>query len=168
MVLVLAIPSVGMGMDMAKRWGFGYYTGSAAPLGVRVWLGPKTGLDLGVGFSSTDLGAESAMRLAAEIGVPIILMPTERANFFVRPGLLFESVDDRLVTGTTDEKWTVIEPSVSLGAEVFFGNNFSLEAASGVAFSIQSPPDSVGTDSFTDFGSFADGIAELGFHFYFK
>ena len=157
---LLAMPALSLAKDMTGKWGLGYFNNDA-PVGARFWTGPKLGIDVGVGFESMDLGDESATNFYIEAGLPYVVFPSERANFFVRPGVLFASFDE-LVSSTE----TMIQITFAPGAEVFFGDHFSLEAAHGIAIEIASPHGD--GDSSTDFGTFGASITTLGFHFYFK
>jgi len=166
LVFALVVPVVSSAMDMTGKWGLGYFS-SDAPVGVRYWVNEKVGVDVGLGFDNTDLGDESAMSFWFEIGAPYVLMGTERANFFFRPGLVYASLDDRVYgSGTLDDTWTNITIKLTPGAEVFFGEHFSLEAAHGITIDLMSPPGD--GDSSTNFGTGAYSITQLGFHFYFK
>ena len=171
-VLVLLVAALGSNaMDMTKKWGVGYFMDDT-PLGVRFWLNEKTGIDIGIGLENADLGNETAMSYWASVGVPIVLFPTERANFFARPGVQIGVLDNRVYgSGPQDETLNQFVISLSLGGEVFFGNNFSLEAASGIAAAMTSYPDTpTGTpvDGTTDIFTFGAGVSSLGFHFYFR
>jgi hypothetical protein len=164
---------------MTGKWGLGYFS-SDAPVGARFWVNEKVGIDIGVGFEATqdmwspDPGTvpESKKTFTSfwvEAGVPFVVFPGDRANFFVRPGGQIAILDDRAYgTGQLDETWTVITLSLTPGAEVFFGEHFSLEAGHGVALTITSPPDAVSSESFTDINTFDASVTYLGFHFYFK
>ncbi len=173
LALVLALPALASAKDMTGRFGLGYFT-SDAPLGLRYWFSPKLGVDVGLGFRSQDgvvafpatmpPTTESAMEYAVEVGLPYIVHSSEQANLFLRAGALFTVTDERLLGGSTDETFTSTDILLGPGAEVFFGDHFSLEASHGVVINITSPP--VG-DSRTNFGTAAASISELGFHYYF-
>ena len=182
--IMLAIPMAGFGMDMEGKYGLGYFM-SDAPVGGRFWATPQLGIDVGIGLESKtvwmvpvgggDAEKESAMSLWFEIGFPYIVFPGDRANFFIRPGFQFAQLDDRVYgSGGLDEKWTVMQFTIAPGAEVFFGEHFSLEAAHGIAIEMLSYPDdedaygSLAGESETNFYSFGAGVSYLGFHFYFK
>ena len=164
--IAILVPVTSNAMDMTGKWGLGYFSNDA-PVGVRYWFNEKFGLDVGLGFESIDQGDESASSMWFEVGVPYILMDTERANFFVRPGLVYASLDDRVYgSGLLDDTWSNITVKITPGAEVFFGENFSLEAAHGIMIDLMSPPGD--GDSMTNFGTGAYSITQIGFHFYFK
>jgi len=173
LALILALPALASAKDMTGRFGLGYFT-DAAPIGLRYWFSPKLGVDLGFGFASIDgvpsfpsttpATTESAMDITLEAGLPYIIHSSERANLFLRAGGVLGITDDRLLGGLTDETWTTFDILLGPGAEVFFGDNFSLEGSAGLRINIVSPP--VG-DSLTSFGTEAASVSELGFHYYF-
>jgi hypothetical protein len=72
-----------------------------------------------------------------------------------------------------DAKWTKISILLTPGAEVFFGDNFSLEAGHGIAIDMLSVPDEEGIpeyragESETSIRSFDASVTYLGFHYYF-
>jgi len=188
LALLLAIPVGITAKDMTGKWGLGYFS-SDAPVGGRFWLNERVGLDVGVGFELTDTYVtnpnstgpedaqlkESATSFWLEVGAPIIVMPTERANFFLRPGVIFASLDDRAYgTGELDTKWTQVTLLATPGAEVFFGEHFSLSAGHGIAVDILSVPDEEGIPEFrrgeseTNIRSFDASVTYFGFHFYFQ
>jgi hypothetical protein len=160
LVLALLAPVTGNAMDMTGKVGCGFYN-SMAPIGVRYWLNDKLGADLGIGFISDDDGNETTTTLSFEVGFPYIMYPSERANLFIRPGLLFSSTDYPAPV----DKRTELTLSLSPGVEVFFGDRFSLEASHGLEINLISP--SAGENQ-TDFMTTASSIVDLGFHFYFK
>lgn len=175
LALVLALPALASAKDMTGRFGLGYFT-SDAPIGMRYWFSPKLGVDLGVGFSlidgvpafpaTTPPTTETAMDFTIEAGLPYIIHSSEHANLFLRAGGVIGITDDRLVAGggSTDETWTTFDVLLGPGAEVFLGDNFSLEGTHGLLINVVSPP--VG-DSQTNFGTVAGSVSELGFHYYF-
>ncbi len=176
--LLLVLSTSVMAKDLSGRWGLGYFN-TNAPVGVRYWATPEIGIDLGVGFDATqdmfqdtatgEWKKQTALSFWFEGGLPYIVFPSERANFFVRPGVRVGILDDRIYgTGDYDETWTVIVISLTLGGEVFFGDHFSLEAGHGVAVDLITPPEVVNEESFTDIHTFDASIAYLGFHFYFR
>jgi hypothetical protein len=171
-VLALAIPAVSQAVDMTGKYGLGYFR-SQAPVGARFWLGPQVGLDVGVGFEMEDLGEETASSFWIEGGVPYVIIDTERANFMLRPGVLFGNLDARPYGIDSEKKWTKIIISAMPVAEVFFGQHFSLEAGHGLEVEIVSYPDEepfggLAGESFTHVRSLAASVTYIGFHFYFK
>lgn len=185
---LLCAPAVSLAKDMTGKWGLGYFS-SDAPVGGRIWLNEKIGLDIGVGFEMRDQYVpnpnttgpadaemkESATSFWFEVGAPIVVMPTERANFFIRPGVVFAQLDDRTYgTGVLDSRWTQITLLATPGAEIFFGDNFSLTAGHGIAVDILSVPDEDGIpeyrrgESETTIRTFDASVTYFGFHFYFQ
>ena len=183
LALLFVIPAMSFAKDMTGKWGLGYFSNDA-PVGARFWVNEKVGVDLGVGFSANGYvvsegappdvtySTETATSFWVDLGVPYVVFPSDRANFFVRPGVVFGIIDDMdpdLGTQTVDETWTQITVSLTPGAEVFFGEHFSLEAGHGIALDLTTPPDAInGGESTTDIRTFDASVTYLGFHFYFK
>ena len=166
LMIALIIPVAGQAKDLKGKWGLGYFS-SDAPVGARYWFNDKAAVDIGVGLDSRDLGSVTATSYWFEIGVPYVVYPTDRANFFLRPGLVFASLDDRVYgSGLLDDKWNNITIKLTPGAEVFFGDHFSLQAAHGIMIDLISPPGD-NSESRTNISTGAYGISEIGFHFYF-
>ena len=174
---LLLIPAFSNAKDLSGRLGLGYFN-TDAPVGARYWVNEKVGLDIGIGFegindfytdTSGTTSKETATSFWVEVGVPFVVFPTERANFSIRPGVVFAQLDDRVYgSGSLDEKWTRVTFSLMPMAEVFFGEHFSLEAGHGIMIDMISQPDALGGESFTDFSTFDASVTHLGFHFYFK
>ncbi len=180
LMVLLALPVMGSAKDMTGKYGLGYFN-TDAPVGARFWVAPKVGIDVGVGFKMEDVyvGAQPEKQTASsfwiEAGVPFVIFPSERANFFVRPGVVLGLLDDRSYgTGNLDSKWTLLSFSLTPGAEIFFGDHFSLEAGHGIALDMLMVPDEDGIPTYrrgeteTTVRSFDASVTYLGFHFYFK
>jgi hypothetical protein len=170
--LIFVLPVISQAMDMTGKYGLGYFR-NQAPVGARYWFGPQAGIDVGVGFELDDLGDETASSFWIEAGLPLVIVDTERANFMLRPGVMFGSLDARPYGIDSEKKWTKIVLSVMPVAEVFFGQHFSLEAGHGLEVEIVSYPDEdafggLAGESFTHVRSLAASITHIGFHFYFK
>ncbi len=165
-VLVLAFAVTSTAKDLTGRFGLGYYE-SDAPVGIRYWVNEKIGIDAGIGFQSIDgfMDADgdntSATNVWFSFGIPYVVYPTERANFMFRPGVLFGIFDEDYFDPKTE-----ITIQLHLVAEVFFGDNFSLEAAHGLNILLQTPADD-DADNLAHFGTVSGSITQLGFHFYF-
>ena len=85
--------------------GLGWYSRSA-PVGGRVWLSPQFGLDLGLGLADENSGLRvSGARIHVNVGLPINVVMTEKANFFIRPGIELQT-SSRTVNG--DKESTLI------------------------------------------------------------
>ena len=169
---MIAAPAVSSAMDMTGKYGLGYFT-SDTPVGGRYWINSNFGVDLGVGFDSRDQGDEKYTDFYVGAGFPYIILDTERANFFVRPGVTFGSLDARPYGINSDSKWTMINISVMPVAEVFFGDHFSLQAGHGLQIEMLSYPDepefgALAGESRTNIRTLDGSVTYLGFHFYFK
>lgn len=184
--LMITVPAFAVAKDLNGRFGIGYFHNDA-PVGFRYWASEKLGIDIGIGFdaqnvySATQVNGETqydkelATSFWVEVGAPFIVVPTERANFFVRPGVIFASLDNRSqMGGGVDASWTRITLLATPGVEVFFGDHFSLEAGHGVAVDITSVPDEAGISEMRrgetelDVRTFDASVTYLGFHFYFN
>ncbi len=181
LAVCIMVPSIGMGKDMTGRFGLGYFHNDA-PVGFRYWVNDKVGVDFSVGFESqsvwmqsgNDWSKESALSFWVDAGVPYVVFPSDRANFFVRPGVTFASLDDRVYGYYgLDATWTRISITATVGAEVFFGDNFSLEAGHGIAIDMCTIPDEDGVqgdmrgETEINIRTFDASVTYLGFHFYF-
>ncbi len=163
-LVALAAPS--FAKDVKGLYGLGYVR-PEAPVGGRLWATDKVGFDLGIGFSSSDESGDTQTSLTLDAGVPFVVASAGDANFFVRPGFTYNQTP--LPVGGTnpdpDNKLTQIWVSGTLGAEYFFTDNFSIQAAHGLVFK-SIDPDKAG-DSYTEIASEAFGISSIGFHYYF-
>jgi len=156
--------------DMEKRLGLGFVT-TDAPVGVRYWLSPKIGLDLGFGLTSTqelqnDNSKDTQTGWAARIGIPIVLIPAgDRVNFMFDPSFTYEDPGFE----NSDLKYYTIQGALEF--EFFVSNDFSVGASHGINVEItsgvQENPPSTGTTSTTDFNLFGDNVTQFGFHYYF-
>ncbi len=173
--VLLALPALSSAKNLAGKLSLGYFSGDA-PVGFRYWATPKIGLDLGLGIEAKDVyfdGAKtSATSFWVDFGVPYIIWDRDRANFFIRPGAMIAVLDDRVYgTGNLDETWTKLTFSLTPGAEVFFGDHFSLSAGHGIAIDMLSVPDAVGAprggETETTIRSFDGSVSYFGFHYYF-
>ena len=178
--LLAAVVSPALAKDMTGKVSLGFHN-SDAPLGGRYWINNQVGIDVGLGFKSNekpDADPETQGKTVTtfsywfEGGLPFKLYDTDNAHFYAKPSFIFGMLDDRdYGTGTSDAKWTSLDLVLSLGAEVFFGEHFSLDATHGVKFNVTSVPDEVkqqvGADSFTSFSTFGENLTTIGFHFYF-
>ncbi len=174
-IVVLALPVIGSAKDMNGKFSLGYFS-SDAPVGFRYWASPKVGIDLGLGMEMKDIYFDgdktAATSFWVDFGVPYVIWDSERANFFVRPGATLAILDDRVYgTGNLDEKWTQFTFSLTPGAEVFFGDHFSLSAGHGIAIQMTKVPDAVGAprggETETEVRSFDASVTQIGFHYYF-
>lgn len=167
-------------VDMTGKYGLGFWTAESA-VGGRYWINEKVGFDLGVGFMMEDCTLtdengepkdETAKTISFDVGLMYVVFPTDRANFFIRPGLMYKMHDDEVYvdpnvgmeTEFDTESWMMV--SATLGAEVFFGDHFSLTAGHGLYFHTYSPAGD--GDSETTIGTFGNSLTNVGFTFYFK
>lgn len=160
---VVALASPSFAKDVKGLYGLGYVR-PEAPVGGRVWFTDQVGFDLGLGFASSDESGENRTSFTIDAGVPLVVANSGDANFFVRPGLTFNQTPTP-VTADPDNKTTQFWVSGTLGAEYFFTDNFSIQAAHGLAFK-SVDPDQAG-EKYTEITSEAFGISSIGFHYYF-
>jgi len=178
LTLAMVLATSASAKDMTGKYGLGFWTEESA-VGGRYWFGEKVGFDIGVGFMSEDsfvrdsegnMVDETASGFSFDAGLLYVVFPTERANFFVRPGIMYKSEDMAIPTGNDSETefdaQTTFSGSFTLGGELFFGDNFSLSAGHGLRFMSISPAGD--GDSQTKFETFGSSITNIGFHFYFE
>ena len=149
--------------DVKGLYGLGYVR-PEAPIGGRLWFTDKVGFDLGLGFSSSDESGDTRSSITLDAGLPLVVANAGDANFFVRPGLTYNQSPAPVVSDP-DNKQTQFWVSGTLGAEYFFTDNFSIQAAHGLAYK-SIDPDQAG-DSYTELTSEAFGVSSIGFHYYF-
>ncbi|UCC80899.1 MAG: hypothetical protein JSW64_05950 [Candidatus Zixiibacteriota bacterium] len=169
---MIAAPAASSAMDMTGKYGLGYFT-SDTPVGGRYWFTSNLGVDLGVGFESLDQGDDKYTNFYVGAGFPYVILDTERANFLVRPGFTFGSLDARPEGIDSESKWTMFSITVMPVAEVFFGDHFSLQAGHGLEIEMLSYPDEpefgdLAGESRTNIRTLDGSVTYLGFHFYFK
>jgi hypothetical protein len=162
----LLLPIAAEAKDMTGRFGLGFVL-SDTPVGGRYWINERVGLEAQVGYSRDEMEVspgqkESASSFSFLVGVPISVMPdlSERANFIVHPAFRYSSMSPA-GGGDSDSQMNIF---ALLEFEVFIIDNFSVSAAHGLGFTIDSP--AVG-ESTTDFGTVGRNATEFGFHFYF-
>jgi hypothetical protein len=147
------------GEHKAGTFGLGWYS-SSAPVGGRVWISPQIGIDLGLGFADKNFLGGDKDRFHINIGLPVDVVQTENANFFIRPGFEYQT-DSRFVAG--EVKSTMII-TADLGVEWFVTDQFSLSVGHGLQFlQLSGPEDKWGIAALR-----ALGFESVGFHFYFK
>jgi len=156
-VALSLIATAAMAHDVTGRMGLGFVS-TDAPVGLRYWVNEKVGIDAGIGFSSVDMGDETATTFVLNGGVPFIFNAmADRVNFLIRPGIQF----------TSYEGGTGIDLTGALEFEVFVTDDFSVSAAHGIAIDMTNPDDE-NLDSTTDFGLFGNNWTSFGFHYYLK
>jgi hypothetical protein len=145
---------------------------TAAPLGGRWWFaGQQVGLDVGIGFSSRPSESDPTHKVsgwAFDGGVPFIFHSWDRAHLILRPGLLYQSQQVGLGSGTAFTHVTPTQFALTgeLEAEVFLVQNISFSASTGIAFT-SFHPDVPGEDSTTSLESIGNNFTQVGFHVYF-
>jgi len=164
--LAIAMSTTAVAADRKGEFALGFNT-TDAPVGLRYFFSDKVGADLGLGFESKDLGAESASSFWLAAGVSYILFDYQSSYFFVRPAIEYASLDDRVYgTGTADATWTRLDMRLNLGAEVRLAERFGLTFQHGLRFTSTSLPDEVvgdgEEDSFTDFSTFGENVTGPG------
>jgi hypothetical protein len=140
-------------------FGLGWYSLSA-PVGGRVWVSPTVGVDLGLGYADKNVLGTSRDRFHINIGLPVNVVMTEKVNFFVRPGVEFQT--NARTVGTEVKSKMII--TADLGAEWFVTEKFSLTVGHGLQFEQLSGPD----DKFGVSALRALSFENVGFHFYFN
>lgn len=180
----ILVPAASQAVDNSGKWALGYYD-SQAPVGIRYQFGEKAGFDFGLGFaSSEDIDNASTtpgetknfMQYHVELGVPVTLVATDNANFYFRPGLLWQSIPYQLDDGVnpvSDERASDITFKLHLGAEWFATRNLSLSVGHGIDIASSkgvSRGDLLGgkPESSTSWGSAALDVTSIGFHWYFN
>jgi hypothetical protein len=171
-ILAISVPAVSHAKDMSSKYGLGYFN-SNAPVGARYWFAKNAGVDLGLGFESVDLGSKKANNFYVEAGLPYVIFNKDKANFMIRPGLVYGSLDARPYGINSTKKWTKVNISLMPVAEIFLTDNFSLEAGHGLEVEMISYPTdaafgALSGESRTNFRSLAASATQIGFHFYFK
>lgn len=140
-------------------FGLGWYSMSA-PVGGRVWISPMVGVDLGLGFADKNLLGSTNDRFHINVGIPVNVVMTDRVNFFIRPGVEFQT-NARTVGAEVKSKMII---TADLGAEWFVTDKFSLTVGHGLQFEQLSGPD----EKFGISALRALSFENVGFHFYFN
>ena len=153
-----------------KNVGIGFHE-TQAPLGVRWWLGEqKVGIDLGVGFGSEPslvYSGEHLKNWAISAGVPIVVCSWSRVHVLLRPGVLYESQQVEATAPPTPfdtENEKTLRISGAIEAEAFLLENFSVSAATGIAYESFDP--GFGLDKENSFQTVGGNFTDVGFHVY--
>jgi len=142
------------------RLGLGWYSMSA-PVGGRVWINSNIGVDLGLGYANKNLLGSSDDRFHVNIGIPFNVVKAGDVNFFIRPGVEFQT--NARIVGTEIKSKMII--TADLGAEWFITNQFSLSVGHGLQFEQLSD---ASDDSKWGISALrALSFSNVGFHFYF-
>lgn len=162
-LLALASSALVAGEHRSGTVGMGWYSASA-PVGARVWVTPRIGLDLGLGFADKKALGTSESRVHVNVGVPVDLVQTDRVNFFIRPGVEIQTNSRQVATtngGVESKPSTYI--TLDFGAEWFVTDQFSLSAGHGLTIEQSGPNDDWGITALR-----ALSFNNVGFHFYFN
>ena len=157
--LVMATTSLHATEPKPGTFGLGWYSISA-PVGGRVWISPTVGVDLGLGFADKNLLGTADDRFHINVGIPVNVVKTEKANFFIRPGVEFQT--NARIVGTEVKSKIII--TADLGVEWFATEKLSLTVGHGLQFEQLSGPD----DKFGISALRALSFENVGFHFYFN
>ena len=152
LLLSTVVPSLFAGEPKSGTFGLGWYSASA-PVGGRVWLTPQVGLDLGLVF------ANDKARGTINVGFPVNVVTTEKVNFFIRPGVEYQT-NSRVDAANAKTGTTIV--TADLGAEWFVTEQFSLTVGHGLQFTQLSGSDDWGITALR-----ALSFENVGFHFYF-
>ena len=109
-------------------FGLGWYSLSA-PIGGRVWATPRVGVDLGLGYADKNLLGAANDRFHVNVGVPVNVVMTEKANFFIRPGIELQT--NARTVGTDVKSKMII--TADLGVE-WFGRHVRCFGAASAEF----------------------------------
>src|SRR5512138_187415 len=136
LVVALTTASVQAAEPKPGTFGLGWYSLSA-PVGGRVWVSPMVGVDLGLGFADKNLLGAANDRFHINVGIPVNVIMTEKVNFFIRPGVEFQT--NARTVGTALKSKMII--TADLGVEWFVTEKFSLTAGHGLQVEQLSGPD---------------------------
>lgn len=159
-VALTMVATSAMAATPAGKVGIGFIH-YETPLGVRIVMNEKVGLDLSFGFGTENDGDVTNFNFMG--AVPISLIKTEKANFNVMPG--FSYMNMGAPSGSSAGSASVIDIFAALEVEFFLTESFAVNANHGFAISMYDSGID-GADSSTDFGSFGNNWTNIGFHFY--
>lgn len=161
-LLALVSTALVAGEHRGGTVGMGWYSASA-PIGARIWISPRIGVDLGVGFADkTSLGTSEG-RLHFNFGVPIDIVQTERVNFFFRPGVEIQTNSRQVGTPAGPESKSSTFVTLDFGAEWYVTDQFSLSVGHGLSIEQSGSTDDWGVTALR-----ALSFENVGFHFYFS
>ena len=169
-VLTLALMlAAGSALASEMKGSLGFHS-TAAPIGIRYWMSPQVGLDVGLGVSSfkTESGSpvttDKSSGWNVDIGVPWSVKKWEKVNFLLRPGFMYGSSKSTPPSGPS-VTWTSMGLSAEFEAEVMVVDNFSVSASHGLAWATQKD-DRTPETKYTNIYSFGDNWTRVGFHVY--
>jgi hypothetical protein len=173
----ILVPATSHAVDHTGQWALGYYDADA-PIGIRYQFSPKAAFDAGIGFANADVANdESVTQFHVELGVPLTLVKTDRADFFFRPGLLYKSIPyfvDNGVDPVSKERASDMSITGHFGAEWHATDNLSFSVGHGIRFNSSKGVGtgetfaSEQTESSSSFTALdALDITRIGFRWYF-
>lgn len=168
-----------------------YVSSLAVPtIGVRYWLAPKLGLDIGLGFSvgvastastaggtTTTTAEPSNFAIGGHVGVPIVMAESKHLIFFLEPGVgYFHGSSSYTEPGTNGAQHAFGSNDFGIGAdaaiELYLGfiglPQVSLGAQLGLAFDISGQSDTVtvsGNSATSSASAVGIGTLQGGFGF---
>lgn len=153
--LALTAGSSHAAIDLSKNMSVGWWN-SDVPVALQIGLGPKMGLNVGIGFNKPDEG-DTGLNIGAAL--PIILCAMDdKAALSIRPGLIYASNPGGFAG-------SILEIQAHLEARVWLSEHFSLLAGHGLNITSASPDEG---DSATNIGTAAISATEVGFWYRFK
>jgi len=169
-VLTLAL-MLGAGSALATdmKGALGFHT-SDAPIGIRYWMSPQAGLDIGLGVNSTKFESGSpvvtdkASGWNIDVGVPWSVKKWDRVNFILRPGFQYGSAKSE-PSGGPDVTFTSMAVTAEFEAEVMVADNFSVSASHGLGWATQKD-DRTPENKVTSIYSIGNDWTRIGFHVY--
>jgi len=120
-------PAAFAGQPVAGTFGLGWYS-PTAPVGGRVWVSPQIGIDIGLGYANDKALGGADSRVHINVGIPVNVVTTEHVNFFIRPGVEYQT-NSRLDAAGAMTGTTIV--TADLGAEWFVSSQFSLSVGHG-------------------------------------
>lgn len=159
LLLIVSAPTAFAGEPKTGTFGLGWYS-PTAPVGGRVWVSPQIGIDIGLGFANDKALGGPDSRIHVNIGIPVNVVTTEKVNFFIRPGVEYQT-NSRLDAAGATTGTTIV--TADLGAEWFVSSQFSLSVGHGLSFFQLSGSDDWGITALR-----ALSFDNVGFHFYFE
>jgi len=161
LALLAVLFSTSVFAQSGPKFGLGWYS-TSAPIGGRLWFNPAVAVDLGIGYADKNFLRSTEDRFHLNAGVVFNAVKAGDANFFIRPGIEFQS-NGRTVGTETKSKLIV---TADLGVEWFVTDQFSLSVGHGLQFEQLSDPSD---DSKWGIAALrALSFSNVGFHFYFN
>ncbi len=158
-LLFSVVPTALAGAPEPGTFGLGWYS-PTAPVGGRIWVSPQIGIDVGLGFANDKALGGADSRVHVNVGIPVNVVTTGDVNFFIRPGVEYQT-NSRTDAGGAMTGTTIV--TADLGAEWFVSNRFSLSVGHGLSVFQLSGSDDWGITALR-----ALSFDKVGFHFYFR